>query len=133
MQYLPRQKLIEKLDEIEFYPEFKTNLDEYLPNFIHNCDIELIQMLLDAGASPNAKDHLDDFLFHLLHEYEVTKTTKGELILSIMKVLLKSGADPNIVVMGNYRAYDYAVCYNLYEVKELLENYGVDKQLREYI
>ena len=133
MQNLSKQDLIEKLEEIEFFPELKNELDKYLSNFIQIKDLEIIKKLLTAGANPNSKEDLDDYLLYLLHEFEVEKNTNGEIILSIIEYLLKNGANPNRVAMNNLRAYDYAVGRSTKEVAELLEKFGADKKLREAI
>lgn len=86
-----------------------------------------------AGADPNPKDNLDDYLFYLYDEYMQTKSTSGDIVLEVMNELLTAGADPNRVWCNNYRAYDYATENNVIPVKELLESYGVDTKLREYI
>jgi ankyrin repeat protein len=133
MQNLSKQDLIEKLEEIEFFPELKSELDKYLSNFIQTKDLEIIEKLLTAGANPNSKEDLDDYLLYLLHEFEVEKNTNGEIILSIIEYLLKNGANPNRVAMNNLRAYDYAVGRSTKEVAALLEKFGADKKLREAI
>ncbi|WP_020405016.1 ankyrin repeat domain-containing protein [Hahella ganghwensis] len=126
-----REEILEKLEEIEFWPDLKKQLENYLACAIGQKDIESIKALLKAGANPNPIDDLDDHLHHLLHEYQVEKTTKGELILSIVEALLKYGANPNRVWSNNLRAYDYAVSWNVGAIVELLENYGADKELRK--
>ncbi|MFC6635019.1 hypothetical protein [Microbulbifer taiwanensis] len=125
-----REEILTKLEEIEFWPELNGQLESYLDNAISLKDIEFAEALLKAGANPNPKDNLDDHLHHLLHEYKVEKTVNGNLILSIIEMLLKFGANPNRVWCNNLRAYDYAVSENVTSVVELLEKYGADRKLR---
>jgi len=128
-----KEEILEKLDEIEFWPELKEQLEPYLDNAIGLKDIEFIEALLKAGANPNPRDNLNCHLHHLLHEYQVEKTTRGDLVLSIIELLLKFGANPNRVWCNNLRAYDYAVSWNVGPVIELLEQYGANKELRESV
>ena len=130
---LTREELIEGLHEIEFYPEIQPHLDTYLQHFIYAKDLEMVKLLLKAGAAPNPKNDLDCYLHHLLHEYKVTKTTSGELILELMQALLEAGANPNRVWCNNFRAYDYAVTEEIEPVAKLLEQYGAEQSIREYI
>ena len=130
---LERGELKEVLEEIEYYPEIRASLEGYLHHYINTKDLELVILLLEAGADPNHTDPLHCYLLHLLHEYQSTKTTAGELVLDIMLNLLESGADPNRVAENNLRAYDYAVAWKCIPVAQLLEKYGVDTKLREVI
>jgi len=126
-----KEEILTKLEEIEFWPDLKAQLEFYLDNAINLKDIDFIETLLKAGANPNPKEGLNCHLHHLLHEYQVEKTTKGEMILSIIELLLKFGANPNRVWGNNLRAYDYAVSWKIGPVIEVLEKYGADKELRE--
>jgi hypothetical protein len=130
---LDRETIIERLNELELWPELKEELDVYLVNAVYSKDFLLIQSLLKADANPNPKDDLDCYIHHLLHEYQVEKTTKGSLILSIVELLLKYGANPNRVWCNNQRAYDYAKAWHVSPFVELLEKYGADTKEREYI
>ena len=125
---LTRSELIEKLGEFEFWPEIALEFEEHLRNAISSKDLELVRLLLNAGANPNAKEDLHCYLFLLLHEYMVTKSTTGNISLDIMNELLNAGADPNRVVQCNLRAYDYAVGYRVKPMVEMLERYGAEKK-----
>ncbi|MES9834531.1 MAG: hypothetical protein ABW139_20050 [Candidatus Thiodiazotropha sp. DIVDIV] len=130
---LDRETLIERLKELELWPELEEELHRYLGNAVYSKDFEYIQALLKAGANPNPKDNLDCYIQHYLHEYQVEKTTKGRLILEIVELLLKYGANPNRVWCNNQRAYDYAKAWHVSPFVELLKKYGADTKEREYI
>ena len=130
---LTREELIEKLEEIECWPEHRHYLGCYLHQYIHSKDIEIVELLLKAGADPNPQDDLDCYLHHLFHEYKVTKTTAGDQLLKLMQVLLEAGANPNRVWCNNYRAYDYAAAEGVEPIIELLEKYGANRKTRRYI
>ena len=130
---LDRTQLLVRIEEIEFFPEFKKELDWYLPQYILVKDLIMVEALLKAGASPNSKENLDDYLLHLLHEYEVEKTLSGKTILALFEILLEYGANPNRVVMNNQRAYDYTLSRRLNVLKDLLLAYGATIEKREWI
>ena len=130
---LNQDQLLERLGELEFFPEFVKELDRYLEHYINIKDINMVTKLLESGASPNSKYDLDDYLFHLLDCYQSEKTTSGDLIFSLLTLLLKNGANPDRVVMNNQRAYDYSVSRKLPELTELFLKYGANKELREWI
>ncbi len=133
MRVLTREILIQKLQEIEFWPELLDDLNFYLKSYLYSKDLEVIKLLLSNGANPNPDDSLNCYLHHFLHEYQSNKSLHGELILSIMEQLLMAGADTNRVWCNNYRAYDYAIYWDIRPVAELLEKYGANKKMREYI
>ena len=133
MKVLDRHELIQKLNEIELWPEILSDLDFYLEHSLSLLDLELIKILLQHGANPSAKEDIDCFLHDLLHKYLANKTLKGDLILSVMEELLKAGANPNRIWSNNLRAYDYAKTWGVQAISDLLEKYGVDKELREPI
>ncbi len=130
---LSRQQLKEQLVEIDYWPELKSDLDFYLNEYIFSKDVEMINLLLETGANPNPNEDLDDHLFYLYDEYQQVRSTSGDIVLTIMESLLKAGANPNRVWCNNCRAYDYAVNAGIQPVRELLERYGVDQNLRESI
>lgn len=116
---------------MEFYPELKRQLGQHLENAIYQKDIAFLDALLNAGANPNPVDDLNCYLHYLLHEYQVERTTKADLVLSMMELLLRHGANPNRVWSNNLRAYDYAVSWGIIPVTAILEKYGADKQQRD--
>ncbi len=133
MKSLPREELVEKLDEIECWPELKPYLSLYLAHYICEKDLKAVQLILGAGANPNPPDSLNCHLYYLLHEYQVTKSTSGDIVLKIMRSLLEAGADANRVCGNNLRAYDYTMGKDVLQIKALLEEYGAIKELREPI
>lgn len=130
---LERESLLERLDEIELWPELIGELNLYLGDAIQAKDIALIKPLLHSGANPNPKANLDCYLYYLLHEYQVEKVLNGELILSIFELILQNGANPNRVWGNNLRAYDYAIAWGVEPISNLLEQYGADRNLRDVI
>lgn len=133
MASITREELKEKIEELEFWPELSTQLDWYLKDFLYNKDVEMISILLQAGANPNPKRGLDCWLHHFLHEYITNRTANGELILNIVELLLMHGANPNRVWSNNLRAYDYAIHWDIKPFSVLLEGYGASTELRECI
>lgn len=130
---MTRQEILDTLIYLEYFPEKKETVFSYLEDYIHKMDVEMIDKLLEAGASPQAKDELSDYLHHLLSEYQTSKTLHGEKILIITEALLRAGANPNGVWCNNWRAYDYAVENGINEMKELLEKYGAETKVRNYV
>ena len=130
---MSRDELIERIEEIAIWPEIRSGLDNYINQYVHVKDKEMVKHLLEAGADPNPKEDLDCYLHHLFHEYKASKTTAGDRILELLKVLLEAGADPNRVWCNNWRAYDYAATEGVEPVSRLLEKYGADRAIREYI
>ena len=133
MKLLSREELLDKISELEFYPELTTDLGIYLQNYLFGKDLQVVKALLVAGANPNPESNLDCWLHHFLHEYRSNKTLHGELILAIVETLLEHGANPNRVWCNNLRAYDYALSYEVLPFTSLLEKYGANTELRESI
>lgn len=132
-QLLSREDLLGQIGEIEFRPDLAPDLDFNLENYLYTKDLEMISVLLQSGANPNPKNDLDCWLQHFLHEYISNRTLHGEIILSIVETLLKHGTNPNRVWANNQRAYDYAIDYKVEPFVLLLEKYGANTELREYI
>ncbi|MEW8227057.1 MAG: hypothetical protein AB2748_15010 [Candidatus Thiodiazotropha endolucinida] len=130
---LTREELKEVLSEMEFHPEVERYLDSYLRQYVYSKDLEMVKLLLKRGANPNPRDDLDCYLHHLLHEYEVTKTTSGETLLALMSALLEGGANPNRTWCNNWRAYDYAATQHVEPVARLLLQHGASPEIREYV
>lgn len=130
---LTREELREAVEELELYPDVQTHLDSYLHQYVHAKDLEMVRLLLKAGANPNPKEHLGCYLHYLLHEYEATKTTSGELVLELMVALLEGGANPNRPWCNNWRAYDYAASQKVESVARLLLQHGADPEIREHV
>jgi hypothetical protein len=130
---LTREQLKEAAEELDFHPEIRVHLDSYLNLYVLGKDLEMVKLLLNAGANPNPSDDLDCYLHHLLHEYQATKTTSGEIVLALMRALLEGGANPNRPWCNNWRAYDYAATQNVEPVAKLLLQHGADPKIREYV
>ena len=131
--HMDRQQLLTYIDEIEFFPEKRKEIFSRLEGYIRVKDAEMIEKLLAAGACPKAKDRSSNYLYGLLHEFEVERSTNGDKILNIMENLLQHGADPNSLWCNNWRAYDYAAAAGIQEVVELLLKYGATPSIREKI
>ena len=82
-----REDILEKFEEIEFFSELKSEIFSYLPDYIYSEDLYMVRKLVKAGASPNSKDNTDDYLHHLLSVYQVTRSSKGDIILELMIML----------------------------------------------
>jgi len=130
---LDRVELLDKLRELEYFPEFTEELDHYLPKYIRDKDLEVVQVLLKAGANPNPKESLNCYLLGLLFEYQAVKTTAGEAVLELLQILLEYGANPNRIVMNNQRAYDYSVSKKHPEVEKILLKHGAIRELRKWL
>ena len=67
-------------------------LGQALVNATKNCDVEMVNGLINAGANVNYKDSLGQTsIFYTRYGF-----SKCENKLKILKTLLESGADPNI-------------------------------------
>lgn len=82
--------------------------------YITEENIKIIEMLLSAGANPNA-ENVKSLMFQAM-------TTEDPKIISL---LLTHGADPNSKYMGEYPTYQ-AITYNQPEILKLLLDAGAD-------
>lgn len=130
---LTREELIAVLSDESSGVEDIGELDYYLKHAVHDFDLELLRLLMKAGANPNPELHSDCYLHRLMTRFLRDRTTKGDLVLEMLEELLKSGADANRIWGNNLRAYDYAVAWKAEPVAELLAKYGADIELRESI
>ncbi len=128
---LTREQLKEKIEELECWPELATELDWYLQKFLYDNDLEMASILLRAGVNRTPNGDLSCWLFPFLQEYMTNRTLHGELILNIVELLLRYGANPNQVWSNNLRAYDYAIYWGIEPFSTLLEKHGANPQLRE--
>ena len=128
-----RNEVIEMLELGAKIQGSEHDLKSHLQIAIRELDLEFVDALLGYGIDPNPDEALDDPLHFLYHEYLAVKSTKGEAILSLFAKLLAHGVDPNRPWANNWRAYDYAKREGVGEIVGLLERYGADPQIREYI
>jgi len=133
-QNLTRDELIGHLAVCRDDPEFIQTRDAYLKSAVLSKDVQLVDLLLKAGANPNHAESWGDTLLHyLVHEYEVTRTTQGAVVLQLADLLLSHGADPELVGGGNWRAIDLCIEHRLNELVSLFVRYGADPKQRAYV
>lgn len=82
--------------------------------YVTEENIKILELLLESGANPNAKD-----MGSVMYYAVLTKNAK------IVKLLLKSGANPNFKTFGGYPTYQ-AIIYNKPEILELLLDAGAN-------
>lgn len=70
-------------------------------------DVEMLQMLVDAGAEVNIKD--DNYLCEIILNADIPYSRNVE---ESLKILLKKGADPNRKDVDGYTAVDRWICKN---------------------
>jgi hypothetical protein len=101
---------------------------------VHQLDLELTTMLLDAGAGPDVPEPWSDSLQHfLVNEYYTVRSTKGDTVLAILELLLSRGADPNYVGCNNWRALDQAIDRKWPKLIEIFVRHGADPKQREFM
>lgn len=75
--------------------------------FADAMDVEMLQMLVDAGAEVNIKD--DNYLCEIILNADIPYSRNVE---ESLKILLKKGADPNRKDVDGYTAVDRWICKN---------------------
>ena len=107
--------------------------DADLTQAVHRKDLDLVRTLLAEGAGPDVSEACgDSLLHHLVHEYQVTRSTQGPVVLEILRLLLVHGANPNQVGANNWRAIDMSMDRGLTEVTEVFTSHGADPAKREF-
>jgi ankyrin repeat protein len=107
--------------------------DAYLSQAVHRKDLDLVRTLLAEGVGPDVSEAWGDSLLHyLVHEYQVTRSTQGPVVLEILRLLLAYGANPNQVGANNWRAIDMSIDRGLTEVTEIFTRHGADPTQREF-
>jgi hypothetical protein len=92
-----------------------------------------VRALLTAGHGPDVVEPWGDSLLHyLVHEYQVTRSTQGPIVLELLELLLKHGASPEHVGANNWRAIDLSIEAGLDEVTSIFVRYGASQIQREF-
>ncbi|MEB3294064.1 MAG: ankyrin repeat domain-containing protein [Synechococcales bacterium] len=96
----------------------------YLLNWtIYNGSLQDVQALLDAGANLNSEDFQLVNTLELAMKRDSWKLTRDEVSLSMLKLLLEKGANPN---PPNYSPLRVAIEKNSLKMVELLLTHGAD-------
>jgi ankyrin repeat protein len=131
---LSGDELVDSIAIFRDHPDFIQARNQHLANAVRCRDIQLIEVLLNAGAGPDWVDAGGDtLLLYLVHEYRVTRTSQGPTILQIATLLLEHGASPELVDAGNWRAIDHCTEQRLDAMTNLLVRFGADPTQREYV
>lgn len=100
--------------------ELKNKLNNTpLMTAIYDMDFELIKLLVDSGANPNSKNGLREDLTPLMFAASAGNNR-------IVKLLLKAGADLEILGKDNRTALVLAAYYGKLETVKILVNFGAD-------
>jgi hypothetical protein len=131
---LSRDEILEHIEVFREHPDFVQSRNSYLQSAVYAKDLQLVEALLKAGAGPDwVSDTGETFLHYLTHEYQVTRTSQGPLVLQLATLLLTYGADPEMVGAGNWRAVDRCIYHHIDEMRDLLVQFGANPTLREYV
>jgi ankyrin repeat protein len=129
-----RDELLEHSAEFREDPAFIDVRDSYLARAVENLEIELAEALLKAGANPDGADLVGESLLDgLFFEYLNARSTHGEAVLRLTRLLLTYGANPDRIGSCNWRPIDRCIEYGLHEVVELFIEFGADPSQREFI
>lgn len=131
---LTREQILEDLDSLAGVPEFLVFRGDYMNNAVHSLDLELAAAMLKLGASPDAHGRYGEgYLRDLFYMFLSERSSRGEAILAMLKLLLANGADPNLVGGCNYRAVDLAMEAGFAPIVDVLVAAGADPTPREFI
>jgi hypothetical protein len=131
---LTREELLGGITEYRDDPEFTKWRDLYLRDAVHGEDLELVKVLLDAGAGPDVVTAWSDSLQHYLVErYLLVRSTNGDTVIAILEALLSHGANPEHIGSNNRRGIDLAIDRNLPILCDLFIRYGADPKQREFM
>ena len=131
---LSREELLDQIEVLRDHRDFIESRNYLLQRALGNDDLLLVEALLRAGAGPDWVDDSGETLLHdLMHAYRLMGSSKGPLILSLAELLLRHGADPNLVGSCNWRALDHCIEDGLTDMTNLLIRFGGDPVQREFI
>ncbi len=131
--FYERDYVVENIEYLIFEESFIKNMPFYLRMAVDNFDLDFLKVLLKSGADPDintwaqyaTRNH--GYLHELIHAYHSQRVTHGELIESMMKLLLGAGADPNRP--GDNNAAPIQICRDSSEsIKNLLLSYGASPE-----
>jgi ankyrin repeat protein len=90
-----------------------------------NCDIEILELLIQSGADLNDNDSLSGGYTPLIGAMIFYDDGEGE---EVVKLLLEKGANVNAKSNKGVTAIEYAVVLNRFEnILQLLEEYGAER------
>jgi DNA repair protein RadC len=95
LKYLSREK-VQKFARQEI--DITLNLSNHFPALFHAVDPNIIELLLQSGASVNQKDRMyGHTMLHYLILYELQNSSeKNQRVYAAIEKLLTNGANPNI-------------------------------------
>lgn len=134
---LTRDQILDDLERLAEEPGFMVFRDDYMDHAVDTLDLELAAAMLRLGASPDEHgecgEYHEGYLRQLFYMFLSERSSRGEEILGMLKLLLANGADPNLVGGGNYRAVDLAMEAGFAPIVDLLVAAGADPTPREFI
>ena len=131
-------------DSALYYIIFKEYANNYGTINNQRDIIELVQLLIDKGENVDYQSNIYEY-YGLLYEYSSLMLVCKYLNIDIVELLLKAGADPNLInkVNNNNTALIYATehindtdgafAYEAYQVTQLLLEYDANPNLRDNI
>ena len=98
-----------------------------------NCSDEMIKLLIEKGASPNAIDAAGRTPLHIISGRNMTSLTSMEIerANNCMEILLGVGADPNTVDSSGMTALHYASLQSQMTFSNLLIKNGANIYIKE--
>jgi ankyrin repeat protein len=84
---------------------------------------ECIELLLKNKADVNTKCYYKESGYQ---ETPLITAVRNEIYIEFIKLLLKNGADVNIADSDGDKAINYAYDHHLYDILELLKEYGAE-------
>jgi ankyrin repeat protein len=131
---LTRDELFENIEIYRDNPEFVEWRNSYLEHAVHEKDLQLVNLLLEAGAGPDVVSTWSDSLQHyLVEEYLALRSTQGQTVVSILEALLSHGANPEHAGTNNRRAIDLAIDRNVPELRDVFVRFGANPEKREFL
>ncbi|MBK8500822.1 MAG: ankyrin repeat domain-containing protein [Saprospiraceae bacterium] len=116
------------LEDLEVLEDFGIDLDSLNINHllcyaIDQCDIELLNYLIDKGADVDTKCDGDDAITYLAY-----CTEEG---VAMTKTMIEHGADKNGADQDNGSYLSYAISYDNHQLVKYLVEIGVDRKQKD--